>query len=251
LALFIQEQHLPPPRLKTIMACAGMVTPEWRRLLQETFQAEVFDKYGSRECGDMACECRQHQGLHVYSPNVFLEVVDEQNRPCPPGQTGRVLVTLLNNHSFPLIRYENGDLAQWAAPGICPCGLAWPRLQGLEGRADDVLMTEEGTLITSVVVRHFVGVSLNRQLLREWQLEQVAPKQFIFRYVPLQTEGLAANLAQLQDGFRAVLGQGVTIGLESVTAIPLASSGKRRWIINSVKKASNRAGRPATANRRE
>ena len=97
LARHIRQQDLPPPRLRSIRATAGTVTPDWRRILEETFHAEVFDKYGSRECCDLACECREHSGLHIHSPNVFLEIVDAAGRPCRPGETGRILVTLLNN----------------------------------------------------------------------------------------------------------------------------------------------------------
>jgi phenylacetate-CoA ligase len=236
LALFVEEQHLPRPRFDTIMACAGTVTPEFRRTLEEVFQAEVFDKYGSRDCCDMACECPLHTGLHVFAPNVFLEIVDEAGRPCAPGGTGRILVTLLHNFGFPMIRYEVGDLGAWAEPGPCPCGSPFPRLQSLQGRQDDMLMTEDGTLQSSVFVRHFVGVSLNRQLIREWQLEQVDRLRFIFRYVPLGTEGMSENLAQLRESFQLVFGASAAIVMQQVAEIPPSPTGKVRWIVNSYRK---------------
>ena len=236
LAFYIQERKLPPPRLHGIIACAGTVTPEWRRVLEETFGAEVFDKYGSRECCDMACECREHQGLHIFSPNVFLEVVDASGSACPPGETGRLLVTLLNNPSFPMIRYDIGDLAQRAEAGPCACGLAWPRLHSLQGRPDDMLITEDGTLLTSVMVRHFVGVSLNWHNIREWQLEQVERRRCVFRYLPVTQEGLEENLAKIQDCFHLTLGKGIAIECQRVSEIPRSAHGKQRWIINSTTK---------------
>lgn len=236
LAEFIEERGLPRPKLRTIMACAGTVTPEWRALLQRVFQAEVFDKYGSRDCCDMACECSEHNGLHVYSPNCFIEIVDDQLQPCAPGVTGRILVTLLNNPSFPMIRYSVGDLGQWASPAPCPCGLAWPRLQSLQGRLDDMLTTEDGTQVSSVFVRHFVGVSLNRQIIREWQLEQTEAKRFVFRYIPTRTEGLTENLEKIRNSFLLAFGKSVTIELAQVTEIPPSRTGKVRWIINTYKK---------------
>lgn len=236
LATFIEDRNLPRPKLRTIMACAGTVTQEWRQILERVFGAEVFDKYGSRECADIACECSSHNGLHVFSPSVFVEVVDDDGRESPPGQTGRILVTLLNNLSFPMIRYEIGDLGVWAEPGPCPCGLAFPRLLQLQGRADDMLVTEEGTLLTSVFVRHFVGVSLNRQLIREWQFEQTGASAFVFRYVPLRSEGLEDNLAQLQVSFRKALGSSSKIELQAVSVIPPAPTGKTIWIVNRWKR---------------
>jgi phenylacetate-CoA ligase len=236
LAQFIREHGLPQPKLATIMACAGTVTAEFRQILEETFAAQVFDKYGSRECCDMACECRHHTGLHVCSPAVYLEIVDEAGQPCPPGASGRILVTLLNNLSFPMIRYAVGDLASWATADRCPCGSPFPRIQSLHGREDDMLLTEDGTWLSSVFVRHFVGVSLNRQLIREWQLEQTGPGRFVFRYLALRPDGLPENLARLQESFHLVLGRSAVIEMQPAKEIPPSPTGKVRWIINRCRK---------------
>jgi phenylacetate-CoA ligase len=237
LAQFIQDRKLSAPELKTIMACAGTVTPEFRKILSETFSANVFDKYGSRECCDVACECSHHTGLHVYSPNVYLEIVDEAGNECAPGKPGRILVTMLNNPGFPMIRYEIGDMAVRAEAAPCPCGSPFPRIQSLQGRQDDMLVTEDGTWQTSVFVRHFVGVSLNRQIIREWQLEQSDRTNFIFRYVALQDQGLADNLARIGESFRLVFGRSVIIQMQPVREIPPSPSGKVRWIINNYRKS--------------
>ncbi len=233
LAMFIQEKKLPRPKLDSIQACAGTVTPSYRKLLEETFDAEVFNKYGSRECLDMACECSQHTGLHVFSPHVFIEIVNESGEACPPGQPGKMLITCLNHLAFPLIRYDIGDVGVWAEHGYCACGSPFPRLQSILGRQDDMLITADGTLQSPSFVRHFVGVSLNWQLIREWQLEQTGPLKFIFRFVPLKTEGLEENLFKLQDSFRLVFGSAAVVETKRVDEIPAASSGKMRWIINN------------------
>jgi phenylacetate-CoA ligase len=159
--------------------------------------------------------------------------VDDAGAPCPPGQTGRVLVTLLHNPSFPIIRYEIGDLAQWAPPTPCACGLAWPRLQSVQGRADELLLTQDGTFITSVFIRHFLGVSLNRQIIRQWQIEQTGPARFVFRHVAEAGPELDRNLADIQAAFREALGRNITVEMVRVPAIALSPTGKTRWIINS------------------
>ena len=184
LAEFAEERGLECPNCPPSWAAPEPLTPEFRRILERGFKAEVFDKYGSRECCDMACECRHHTGLHVFSPNVYLEIVDDQGIAVPAGETGRILVTLLNNLSFPMIRYEIGDLGKWAPARLCPCGSPFPLIESLQGRQDDMLTTEDGTRQSSSFVRHFVGVSLNRQLIREWQLEQTGPTTFVFRFRP-------------------------------------------------------------------
>lgn len=246
LALFIEDHRLPAPRLDTIMACAGTVTAEWRELLTRVFRADVFDKYGSRECADIACECPAHTGLHVYSPNVHVEVVNDEGNPVSAGETGRILVTLLNNHSFPMIRYAIGDLAVAADNSTpCPCGLPFPRLDSIQGREDDMLTTESGTRMTSGLIRHLVGVSLNRGLIREWQLEQTRQGHFVFRHVPLRTPGLDENLAGLQAVLLRALGEGCRLDFQQVPEIPPAATGKTRWIINRINQGGTQ--NPASA----
>ena len=96
-----------------------------------------------------------------------------------------------------------------------------------------MLTTEDGTCITSVFFRHLVGVSLNRQILAEWQLEQTAPNRFVFRYVAATTEGLAENLDKLRHSFQAALGRSAVIEMAPVPSIPPTATGKTRWILNT------------------
>ncbi len=157
---------------------------------------------------------------------------NDEGRAAGPGETGRILVTLLTNLGFPMIRYEIGDLGAWADPGPCPCGRPFPRLRGVEGRLDDMLTTPEGTRLTSGFVRHFVGVSLNRQLVREWRFEQTGPANYVWSYVPASTAGLDENLRQVEAALRHALGAGAEVKLEAVDAIEREVTGKMRWVVN-------------------
>jgi len=88
-------------------------------------------------------------------------------------------------------------------------------------RADDMLTTEDGTLISSVFIRHFMGVSLNRQLIREWQLEQTGRHEFILRYIPLGILGLEENLRRIKESFQKALGDRASIQMQQVNSISL------------------------------
>jgi phenylacetate-CoA ligase len=183
----------------------------------------------------------------VYSPNVYVEIVDDQGRNCAPRETGRILITLLTNFAFPLIRYDIGDLGEWAEPASCPCGLSFPRLRCLEGRQDETITTMDGTQLTSVFIRHTVGVSLNRQLVREWRFEQTGRGSYTFTYVPATAEGLDAILRELASVLRKALGSSATIEMRPVVALPIETSGKRRWVINRFASMPQRAASPVDA----
>ncbi len=118
---------------------SGLLSKSSRDLLESVWSGRVFDRYGCGECGLIASECRQHEGLHIYQDLAIVEVVDQENRPAPPGELGcRVLVTALRKYTQPLIRYELPDLVR-LSQRPCPCGRPFPLLEELHGRTDETL----------------------------------------------------------------------------------------------------------------
>lgn len=141
-----------PPQLHKMLSTGETVTPEVRAACRSAFGAEVVDRYSCEEIGWLALQCPQHEHLHVLSPNVVLEIVDDAGQPCAPGQPGRVLVTALHSHALPLIRYEIGDMAQWGP--ACDCGLAYPVIGRLWGRQREFITLPDGTSHYVMVIAH-------------------------------------------------------------------------------------------------
>lgn len=85
-------------------------------------QSRLFPHYGSREMalGGAIC-CSAHEGMHLRENHVIAEIVDEQGRPLPPGETGELVITTIGMEAMPLIRYRTGDYTR-VLPGRCPCG---------------------------------------------------------------------------------------------------------------------------------
>jgi phenylacetate-coenzyme A ligase PaaK-like adenylate-forming protein len=116
-----------------------VVTEEARRRIGEAWGTEPIEVYSSTETLVMASEAPERVGLHVSEDLVVLEVVDEHDRPVPPGVPGhKVLVTSLVNRALPLIRYEIAD-AVTLASGPDPTGRPYQRILRVDGRSDDIL----------------------------------------------------------------------------------------------------------------
>lgn len=234
LALHARKRAKPAPRLSAIMACAGTLTPEIRATLADVFGARVHNKYGSRDAGEMACDCEQGR-LHELSGSVHLEVVDSAGQPCAPGVSGRLLVTCLENAVFPIIRYEIGDVAAWSAEP-CRCGRGMPVLDRLEGRASDFVRSAAGGYVSPVFIRHVIGVVHNPgNFIERFQLEQTEAASFILR---VQSRS-APEGAQRETWWQAlahdlheVLGHEAEIALEITPHIPESASGKFLHLIN-------------------
>lgn len=142
--LLAQEQLAGRLRIapRTVTTTAETLKKEARQEIEEAWETKPFDSYGATETAVAASECQEHRGLHIYEDMVILEVVDEDNRPVPPGTFGKkVLATVLWNHTLPLIRYELSDHVKLAAEP-CPCGRTFQLIEEIEGREEQVIFLD-------------------------------------------------------------------------------------------------------------
>lgn len=142
--LLAQEQLAGRLRIapRIVATTAETLKKEARQEIEEAWGTKPFDVYGSSETAEAASECQEHRGLHIYEDMVILEVVDEDNKPVPPGTFGnKVLATVLWNYSLPLIRYEISDHLKLSSEP-CPCGRTFQLIEEIEGREEQVMFLE-------------------------------------------------------------------------------------------------------------
>lgn len=158
------------PELRSIRTVGETLTPETRKVIEEAWGIRIADVYSCEEAGYLALQCPDAEHYHVMSENVLLEVVDESGAPCPPGVSGRVLITSLNNFATPLIRYEIGDYAEFGPP--CPCGRGLPVLRRILGRRRNRLHLPSGESVFPYLGDHGQVHSLTGINVREFQCIQ-------------------------------------------------------------------------------
>lgn len=130
------------PGLRNVRTLSETVSDELREEVWRFLGLKIVDHYSSVEGGIIATQCPEGDTYHV-SEQLILEVVDEENRPRTPGQTGRILLTHLGNFATPLIRYEIGDYAEVGAP--CICGRTMKPLRRLLGRERNLVLMPDGS----------------------------------------------------------------------------------------------------------
>jgi len=118
---------------------------------------EGYQVYATADVGAIAYETIAREGL-VVDEGVLVEIVQPgTGDPVAAGDVGEVVVTLLENVDYPLIRFGTGDLSA-ILPGISPCGRTNLRIKGWMGRADQTTkvkgMFVHPSQIATIIKRH-------------------------------------------------------------------------------------------------
>jgi phenylacetate-CoA ligase len=219
-----------PDTLREVTTMAEMLDPALRDECQRVWGVSLHDLYSSQELGLMALECPTAPHYHVQSESVLLEVLDNQNRPCQPGQVGRVVVTDLHNFAMPLIRYEVGDYAEVGEP--CACGRGLPVLKRVLGRYRNLLVSPDGRRFLPPFT-DLVKDVMKKAPVRQAQLVQRMPDSVDFRVVSAQP----LNTDQVRAIGAAVAGkmpQGMKINVVSVDAFARPDSGKFEDVVCAI-----------------
>ncbi|MGD9648465.1 MAG: phenylacetate--CoA ligase family protein [Pirellulales bacterium] len=131
------------PRLREVRTFGELLEPHVRTTVREVWGLRVVDMYSSQEVGYLALQCPKHEHYHIQSESVLVEILDDDGRPCEPGEIGRVVITPLHNYAMPLLRYEIGDYAEVGEK--CPCGRGLPVLNRILGRQRNMAILPDGS----------------------------------------------------------------------------------------------------------
>ncbi len=189
--------------LQIAVTAGEMLTAASRNRLEEDYGILVRQFLATADVGGIAYECGEKNGMHFADYRV-IEVVDpETGKQLGPGQIGEVVVTLLENPVYPLIRFGTGDLSYYEEEP-CPCGRTSPRLMKLVGRVDQVTKVR-GMFIHPSQVEEVIAAFPEIQTAQAVVEREQDRDKLTFCAVlaePASQEGLAATL---QERIRAVL----------------------------------------------
>ena len=131
----------PPARIAPALVATSseVQTADMRRRMTDAWGVEPLNFYGTTEALILAAGRPGQAGMDILEDLVVVEVVDQRDRPVPPGVPGhKVLVTSLVSRVQPLLRYELTDSVTLAG-GPNPLGLPYARTAAIDGRSDDVV----------------------------------------------------------------------------------------------------------------
>lgn len=156
LAELSAEKGISLPGLHHVLSFSEAVSDDQRDVIRRVWGVPLIDAYSSAEASLMALQCPDSELYHVMSEHVILEILDENDQICGPGETGRVMVTDLHNFLQPIIRYETGDMAEPTEP--CSCGRGLPSVKRVFGRVRNFMRLATGERIFPYILgQHDLG----------------------------------------------------------------------------------------------
>jgi len=231
LAKFSEREGLEVAPQAAIITSAVTLHPFMRDTIEKVFQCKVFDRYGSREVGDIACERPGYEGLWVAPWGNYVEIVDSEGNRVPDGTEGEILVTLLTNFAMPLVRYRIGDRGVLSPARGSDGGRYGQVLAQVLGRDTDIFKTKDGVLVDS---GYFEGLLYFKDWIRKYQVIQRSYSCIVYRIVRLGSDYQQAELDEIAAKTRLVMGDDCQVAFEFVDEIPASGSGKYRYTISEV-----------------
>jgi phenylacetate-CoA ligase len=235
LAKYILRSGHPVKAPTALFGGGGTLFPHMRETIQKAFNAPMINMYGSREMGDIACECEARAGLHISSHSHRVEIFDSQGHAVI-DQDGDIIVTSLHNYAMPFIRYRIGDRGRLTA-NPCPCGRGFPLLESLLGRSMESFITVDGAIVSPVYLITVLGAALDPKIFRKFQLVQDDTSHVTLKVMldpHTNSDQIGPHLSSAAEKIRNVMGPNCEVSPELVDDIPATDSGKYLYTISKV-----------------
>lgn len=215
-------------KVGAIVVSAGTLYPFVKQEIEQVFRAPIFNRYGSREVGNIAISSTNNSEMAI-SKGVWLEVVDNLGKPVPDGVEGEILVTSLINYAMPLIRYRVGD------NGIMGCrigdaGQPIKVLKQVTGRTVDLFKTSDGGQIDG---EYFTHLMYFRKWIKRFQFVQKGFKHIVVK-IELLAPPPTEDLLDIERKIKIVMGSSCRVDFKFPANIPDPSSGKFRFTISEL-----------------
>lgn len=210
------------PTIRVCIVTSEVCSPEDRELLKAAFGVNVINEYGASEVGLIAFE-DVGMSWRISAELLHMEILDDNNRPVPDGEVGKIVITSYFNKAMPFIRYEVGDR-----------GSLWRDehdnvyLKQLYGRLNDVLILPDGKIVPGFTLYYVTKAMMERLPgMREYNIRQTGREQITFDLV-LDREVEDNQRQEIERIVRHYLNDNFSVVFRRVDKIERLSSGKMK-----------------------
>jgi len=139
LAIVVNEKgNFPPVRI--IYSDSEVLDKSSRQYIEKAFSAKILDFYATIECGMIAYQSQNNtDGYYINTDFVALESLNCQKED-------KAVVTNLVNYTYPIIRYEIGDVIDFGER--CDFSLPVERIDQIHGKYLDFIILPDKSIVS-------------------------------------------------------------------------------------------------------
>jgi phenylacetate-CoA ligase len=211
-----------------VMSSAGVLDEATRDIMSRAFKGEIFDIYGTEEGGFIAWECPQCSGYHINTDIVIVEIL-KNGRQVAPGEEGEVVVTNLNSHAMPFIRYCQGDEVLLSSEKPI-CGRPFPLIKQIKGRIEDLITLPSGKKISP---HPFHRIMLYTPDIAQFSIVQESIDLLNIEIVPKKDFDKSLCTA-IKNEIKKLVGPAMKINISLVKKIKAEPTFKRKQVTSKI-----------------
>lgn len=215
------------PSLKYCVVTSEMLFESDKKLLESSLGVPIINEYGAAEL-DLIAFTNKNDEFVVNSETLFVEILDENNKPLPNGESGRIVITSLYNKAHPLIRYDVGDMGVLSEKSTYKT----PVLKQLIGRTSDIAKLPSGKTVPGLTFYYITkSVIENDGNVKEFIVEQTALNLFTITYVS-EKELELNKIRAIEENLDTYLEKGLRFTLKRVAKLNRSKRGKLKQFIS-------------------
>jgi len=232
LANYFKENDIQPINSLKAVLCGSENLYDWQRsLFEQIFKCRVFSWYGHEERAILASECEQSNRYHIVPEYGIAEFVSKEGNTNPTrNELVEIIGTSLTNFACPLIRYKTMDLALYSDQK-CECGRNYKMINGVEGRLQEILVSNDNRMITMTAINMHSDVFDN---VKQFQFYQENRGEVILYIVKKSTYNDLDHKKILNE-LHQKLGNNFKVEIKFKKKIDRTHSGKYRFLIQKLK----------------
>lgn len=224
LATRMLERNIACRRTKLILTGGEVFPPGLTEKVRAVFGCRVVDQYGGNEVGPVGYTCPHCDLCYFDDDSQIVEILDENDDPVGPGERGRVVMTVLDQRTTPIIRLDIGDYITQPR-SVTHCKNRFTHYVSVDGRESDRITLPDGRVL---LVQQVIAAGLNANGIRRLQVVQKAAGDILCRY----SMAPGSSREQIERSIRESLGFAAAAPLlfELCDDIPAEPGGKFRMI---------------------
>ena len=186
--------------------------------------------YGHSEQAILGQVCEFSDDYHISPTYGFTEILDVDKEEVIEGGSGQLVGTSFWNYGTPFIRYQTDDIAVKGSSFCKKCGRSNLLLKNIEGRKQEIIVSEFGRHISMTAINMHSDVFKN---IKQFQFHQKRVGEVCLNVI--QKKDFTANdQLKIKNEIQKKLGDDLMLSIKLVESIEKTPQGKYRFLIQEL-----------------